>query len=683
MAFTRQLAAIMFTDIQGYTRLMQINEEQAISMRNKHRKIFDHQTDVYGGEILQYWGDGTLSIFKSTIEAVNCACKMQELFLQDPKVPVRIGIHTGDIMKQDKEIMGDSVNLASRIESLGVPGSILISEQVAEEVKNQKELKTALIGDFLLKNVSKPTRIYAIDLPYLTIPKEKEITGKLEKTKKGLFQSKIVRSIMAMLTLLAITIIAIFYGRETLTRPIDSVAVLPFIDRMNDLEKIHIIEGVHDELISKLQEAGVAVKPRTSMLQYKNSTKSVKQIAQELNVNALIEGAIILDGNDLSLDVRMIDGKSEEYIWDNQYDSNLRNIMSVYNEFTLNIAQEIQLALSPEVVYGLANHQEVDPEAYDLYLLGKYHTNLGSHQDIELAIGYFLESLEIDSEFGPAHTGLVECYLLQGFSTAQPMVAYAKFSAHAERALSLDKGIVYNHHLMAMLKIFTEWDWVGAEKELKKAVEADPSWSTYDSYCQFLWAMGRTEESVAAGNRAVSADPTAHFAHCDLAWALYYNDQIEEARQEIIYTIDSFGTNCPYHMGLHWILELESIDETTAKLDSVVNEFEIWLDSKSEFEYAFTYLLSFAYSKAGDEDKLHTLLEKMNQETEVYIDPVLKADVCMGLKDYERALDLLEEAFGQRSFLLLYVIKVSKNLDPIRENPRFKKLLRNMNLDTT
>ena len=680
MAFNRKLAAIMFTDIQGYTRMMQTNEAEAIQMRNKHREIFDRITLEHGGEILQYWGDGTLSIFNSTIDAVQCACKLQEQFLIDPMVPVRIGIHRGDIMKQGKEIMGDSVNLASRIESLGVPGSILISEQVAEEVKNQKDLKTALVGTFKLKNVSKPTRIYAIDQAHLTIPKETEVKGKLEKSNKGIFALNRLTSIsLAVIGIAIITSMAILFSKS-LNRPIDSIAVLPFIDRMNNPDKIHIVEGVHDELISKLKEAGVSVKPRTTMMQYRQTTKSAKQIAKELNVNALIEGAIIVDGNDLSIDVRMIDGQSEEYIWDNQYEAKLRNILSIYNEFTLNIASEIQLALSPQVVYSLANPREVDPEAYDLYLKGKYHANIGSHEDIELAIDYFLQSLEIDPEFGPAHTGLVECYLLQGFSTLQPMIAYSKFSAHANQALALDEGITYNHHLMAMLKIFTEWDWDAAEEQLKKAIEADPSWSTYDSYCQFLWAVGRTEESVVAGKEAVSQDPGAHFAHCDLAWALYYDDQLKEAIEEINFTIDSFGTDCPYHVALQWLIELEVAEKDTKKLNSIIEKFELWLTPRNELEYASIYLQSLAYGKVGDHDKLQSLLTKANQDTGFYIDPILKADIYLGLDDYDAALDMLEEAFGQRSFLLLYVIKVSKSLDPLREHPRFEKLLANMNL---
>ncbi|MCK4344258.1 MAG: adenylate/guanylate cyclase domain-containing protein, partial [Bacteroidales bacterium] len=156
MSKTRQLAAIMFTDIQGYTALMQQNEERAIEIRERHREIFNSTTEKFNGKILQYYGDGTLSIFNSAIDAVNCAVEMQLAFQQEPLIPVRIGIHLGDIIYSDEEIIGDGVNVASRIESLALPGSIFISDKVYYEIKNQPKIQTQSLKTFDLKNVERP-----------------------------------------------------------------------------------------------------------------------------------------------------------------------------------------------------------------------------------------------------------------------------------------------------------------------------------------------------------------------------------------------------------------------------------------------------------------------------------------------------------------------------------------------
>ena len=143
MSQTRQLAAIMFTDIEGYTALMQQNEEQAIQVRDKHRQIFNSITEKHRGRVLQYYGDGTLSIFDSAIDAVKCGIEMQLDFQKDPAIPVRIGIHTGDIIFSEDDIIGDGVNVASRIESLAVAGSVFISDKVFDEIKNQESIQTS------------------------------------------------------------------------------------------------------------------------------------------------------------------------------------------------------------------------------------------------------------------------------------------------------------------------------------------------------------------------------------------------------------------------------------------------------------------------------------------------------------------------------------------------------------
>jgi len=171
MVQQRQLLAIMFTDIVGYTALMQKDEKKAIVIRTKHRKIFETLTKKYHGELIQYYGDGTLSTFRSSVEAVKCAIDMQKAFQKEPAIPIRIGIHVGDIIKTESDIIGDPVNIASRIESLAVAGSILISDKVNDQLKNQTDIKTGFLNHFELKNVEVPIPIYSIVGEGLTIPK--------------------------------------------------------------------------------------------------------------------------------------------------------------------------------------------------------------------------------------------------------------------------------------------------------------------------------------------------------------------------------------------------------------------------------------------------------------------------------------------------------------------------------
>jgi len=181
MTYARRLVAIMFTDIEGYTALMQRSESEAVKTRQRHREVFNPTTKKYDGKIVNYYGDGTLSIFNSAISAVRCACELQQQFLQDHPIPVRIGIHTGDIIITEDDIIGDSVNIASRIESIAVAGSILISGKVLVEIENHKDLRTKYLGAFHLKNDRKKRDIYAMDLPDLVVPEKHEIGGKLNQ----------------------------------------------------------------------------------------------------------------------------------------------------------------------------------------------------------------------------------------------------------------------------------------------------------------------------------------------------------------------------------------------------------------------------------------------------------------------------------------------------------------------
>lgn len=191
MNTSRRLAAIMFTDIAGYTAMMQENEAKAVEIRTRHREVFERQHELHRGQIVQYYGDGTLSIFDSAVDAAACAVAMQLEFQQGVKVPLRIGIHTGDIMVNETEVIGDGVNVASRVESLAIPGSVLVSENLFDNIKNQEEFTGRSLGVFTFKNVSKPIEVFALSWEGLEVPNPKKLTGKYikrESKEKDWFQ---------------------------------------------------------------------------------------------------------------------------------------------------------------------------------------------------------------------------------------------------------------------------------------------------------------------------------------------------------------------------------------------------------------------------------------------------------------------------------------------------------------
>ncbi|MCB0669450.1 MAG: hypothetical protein KDC80_26680, partial [Saprospiraceae bacterium] len=561
MSREHRLAAIMFTDIQGYTRLMQEDEEEAIKIRSRHREIFQKATYSNRGEIIQYYGDGTLSIFESCVDAVRCAREMQEQFQTKPVIPVRIGIHLGDIVMGDEDIIGDSVNVASRVESLGIPGSVLISGKVYEEIRNKREFEFHRLGAFHFKNDKKPRTIYALSGDKLVIPKRNELQGKLKKVKWYKRPGTLYG-----LSISVVLILLVAFGTGTVNFPlfgnrIQSLAVLPLNDRIGlDPKEEYIIEGLHEEIIIRLAKAGLRVKPYSVMIHYRNTDKTPEEIGTELNVDGLVEGSVFRSDNGYRIRVQIIEVANQQYVTD-PYEARAEfsGIVSLYNDLVSTIAEQISHSLSDEAQEYLEQNSQVDPEAYDLYLRGRSHLSKGSENDLATAIDLFKECLEVDSTFGDAHAALVESYLLLGFKRKNPFQELNQFRYHLDQAVSNDPFFEKNHHLMAMAKIFDNWDWTGAAEELQKAIDANPrSWEPYDTYCQLMWAMGNMDQSIAAGEKAVELDPDAHYAHCDLAWAYYFNRQYDQARMEVNHTIEQFGKDCPHHVGLDILLDIHS-----------------------------------------------------------------------------------------------------------------------------
>ena len=302
----RQLAAIMFSDMSGYTALMQQNEQLAKDKRRRLKEVLETSVSVYHGKILQYYGDGALSIFNSAIDGVNCAVEIQQTLQQEPKVDLRIGIHTGDISIENETIYGDGVNLASRIESLAVPGSIFISEKVFDEIRNQENLTAREMGYFELKNVIKPVRIFAIDNKGLVVPTRDALKGKTKQ-------------------------------------PANRLAVLPFVNMSADPENEYFSDGITEELLNAFTKVdGLQVTSRTSAFAFKGKNTDIREIGIQLNVDRILEGSVRKAGNRVRITAQLINAADGYHIWSENYDRDLTDIFEVQDEISSIIANKLR-----------------------------------------------------------------------------------------------------------------------------------------------------------------------------------------------------------------------------------------------------------------------------------------------------------------------------------------------------
>ena len=300
MSQSRQLAAIMFTDIEGYTAIMQQNEQQALSLRKRHREVLQKEHTQYNGRIIQYYGDGTLSIFQSAIQAVQCAVAMQQAFCQPPPVPLRIGLHIGDVIFDDDQVVGDGVNLASRIESLGMAGCVLISDRVKEEIRNHPELKTVSVGSYQFKNIERRVEVFALDHEGLIIPKPYSLKGKTKEKESSNDHAD---------------------GKHTSK----SIAVLPFVNMSNDPDQEYFGEGIAEEILNSLVHLkDLKVAGRTSSFQFKGRNIDLREVGQKLGVSSVLEGSVRKQGNRLRVTAQLINVEDGFHLWSERYDRDMR-----------------------------------------------------------------------------------------------------------------------------------------------------------------------------------------------------------------------------------------------------------------------------------------------------------------------------------------------------------------------
>ena len=399
----RQLAAIMFSDMSGYTALMQQNEQLAKSKRRRLKEVLEASVSASHGKILEYTGDGALSMFNSAIDAVHCAVAIQRTLQQDPKVELRIGIHTGDISIEDGAIYGDGVNIASRIESLSVPGSILISEKVFDEISNQENLSAREMGYFEFKNVIKPVRIFALDSEGLVVPAREALKGKTKQ-------------------------------------PYNRLAVLPFINMSADPENEYFSDGITEELLNALTRVdGLQVTSRTSSFAFKGKNTDIRDIGIQLNVDRILEGSVRKAGNRVRITAQLINAADGYHIWSENYDRDLTDIFKVQDEISSIISNKLRENLSMkdhEVTLVKVPTQNL--EAYTLYLKGLHFYNKITPQDARKAIECFEKAIMLEPEYAQAYAMTAACYTyLGGSGQMQPAKAFEIVHKYSDKAYNL------------------------------------------------------------------------------------------------------------------------------------------------------------------------------------------------------------------------------------------------------
>ena len=348
----RHLAAILFTDIVGYTAMMQKDEALAVAVIRRYNAVLEKLVSEHHGEVVNNYGDGSLCTFSSTTDAVKCAVWIQEQLLKsDPSVPLRIGLHVGELVFEDGKAFGDGVNIASRIQSLGQANTILFSKEVYDKIRNQPGFKSISLGNFEFKNVDDPVEVFALANEGLNIPKRENMEGKLKsglsKSNKGLQRKTVIAASVVLLLIAAFFIYSIFNKKTGFTGKEKSIAVFPFTNMSSDKDNEYFSDGMTEEITTQLSKiADLKVIARTSSMLYKDSKKSIREIAEELGVASILEGSVQKIGNDIRITAQLIDANSQQHIWADKYDRDFKEVFAIQSEVAQEIAQQLNARLT-------------------------------------------------------------------------------------------------------------------------------------------------------------------------------------------------------------------------------------------------------------------------------------------------------------------------------------------------
>ena len=756
----RRLAAIMFTDMVGYSATTQRNEALALELLSTHRRIIRSVFPAFGGKEVGTIGDGFFLEFTSALEASRCACAIQKSMREyndgvgkEQQIYLRIGVHIGDVISVEDNVQGDGVNIAARIEPLAEPGGICISEDVARQIKNKIDMPLLKLGKAELKNIQLPLDIYTIALPW-----EKQRVPGSDRLRFSLRRKGVRRAIARVSALIVLAgLFALFQWwqrssqhpaqlsgtsaaikpdssvrTETITHfgpdvegkslspniirnnkekpagttqesitdvpaaavgpaaghivpPVQSaiavagyrVAVLPFSNISPDAKDEYFADGMTEELISTLSRIqGLRVIARTSVMQYKGVQKSVAEIGRDLNVKAVLEGSVRKSGNKLRITVQLIDAASQEHLWSEEYDRELTDVFVIQGNVAQRVAEALQVQLAADERTQIGKSWTGNVEAYTLYLRGRYAWNKRSPPDLLESVEYFKKAAQKDPHYALAYAGLADAYTLLGnYYVLPPTDAYTQAQTAAMKALEIDESLAEAHTSLAFALMHYHWDWTGAEKEFKRAIELNPSYAVGVSwYAYFLTVTGRFSEAVNVRTRAQELDPLSIVVSSDVGLTLYFARKYDETVEQFHKTLSSdpsfYAAYIPLGAAL---LHLHRSDEAIAAFKKA----RIFSQNHPIPSAALAYALAIS-GKKEEALKIAEDLKKISSRS--YVSPYWIAIIYAGLGDDNSAFDWLERGIASHDGSMIF-LKVEPILDRLRPDPRFGRLLASVGLN--
>ncbi|MEK6324039.1 MAG: protein kinase [Acidobacteriota bacterium] len=468
---------------------------------------------------------------------------------------------------------------------------------------------------------------------------------------------------------IAVAGIAYFAGRG---KAIDSIAVLPFVNVSADPNTEYLSDGITESLINILSQLpDLKVISRSSVFRYKAKDVDPQAVGRELKVQAVLTGRIIQRGDGLSISAELMDARDNSHIWGEQYNRKLADLLTVQQEISREISEKLRIRLTSEEQRRVAKRYTDNVEAYQLYLKGRYHLNRLTDDGFMKGRDYFQGAIDKDPNYALAYAGLADAYnALSGWGALPPKEGYPRASAAAMKALELNDELAEAHTSLGTVKFFYDWNWSGAEREFRRAIEINQSYpDAHQMYSYYLSAMGRFDEALAEMRRAQELDPLSLVKIAGIGEVLFYKRQYDQAIEQYQKALE-MDPNSGF---AHWAIGNVYVQKGMYK--EAISEYQrsIPLSGDSPDEPAS---LGYAYALSGKRREAQQVIDELKERSKRrHISPAIIAFIYMGLGEKDQAFAWLDKAYEERDSILV-LLKVEPMFDSLRSDSRFAALLR-------
>ncbi len=675
-AKTRRLAAIMFTDVVGFTALMAESEERGLRVRARHRELVGPLVRRYGGEPLEIRGDECLSVFASALDAVNCGLAIEAGTASEPDLALHVGIHLGDVVIAASEASGDGVNIASRLLSLSEGGGVLVSGEVYHAVRNQPGIEATPLGEHDFRNVGRPVDVHRL----IGSPSAPGATARLPTPRRRVGLSVAVIAVLAGLG------VWFWQARPASTDEIRVIAVLPLENLSGDPEQEYVADAMTTSLIFDLAKLGtLRVISRTSVERYRNATIPLPQIAEELGVDAVVEGSVQIAGDRVRIHAQLIDARSDHHLWAEQYDRDARDVLTLQREIAHAIARAIELTISPMAEASLgAGKRPIDPAAHDAYLKGLHYQRRHTPEGSDKAILSFDEAISIEPEFALAFAGKADtwsCSPMHPWTMPvsarwpeNPSDVIALADEAVRVALELEPNLAEAYASQGLVRLFGSWDWDGAEDSFRRAIELNPSYYfAHQVYGYSLALRGRTREGLTHTQTSLELNPFEDITLLDRAELTEWLGKPDKAQQHFETTIELHPDFAQAHQGLGRVLC------STGRIAQGLVAFERARTLSPDDEF-IAGDMGHCYAVSGRPEEARRLLDELSGRAQrTYVSPVAIALIHLGLGETDETFARLDQGRAERAWHLPKITR-DRRWEPLHSDARFTDLVGHMGL---